>query len=417
MLSNLNKIMHLKSTRFRRIFINATMLVAMILLSKGLKAQPFVMSMLKSKASWAFDGIGGPDRVVFESHSLRTIARYDSFPFALVNFFNDVEKSKLNLDSMLVPLQMHYILFANGKRKLTIENPEFIAKEFDLEKEIENNTDSLPSNVIEIYDIKHQVKIKIYVTNPSDLNKLKSMAFLYRDSIEILSKTEKKLLFKKLAADPKLYWKNIHFHYFNFCEELKEFIKPNERQLSTDFIYPAYHYENNTNKLSEREGYSYEDPIEPFVWSHIGMGLLDRNMCLQQNIEFSLYTHFKNDLPRVKIYTNLGILGFTEQQNSNSNQLKLNSCYETLLGFKLNNLTPKMKSASDFRVTGFEFGLFFKGESSISTLLPTSGFVAKFYRQWGNFRLSTGIYQSKTSVAGLITVELFDLFGRYVRRD
>lgn len=83
------------------------------------------------------------------------------------------------------------------------------------------------------------------------------MAFLYRDSIGILSKTEKKLLYKKLAADPKLYWKNIHFHYFNFCERLKEFIKPNERQLSTDFIYPAYSYENNANNLSERTGFAY----------------------------------------------------------------------------------------------------------------------------------------------------------------
>lgn len=76
-----------------------------------------------------------------------------------------------------------------------------------------------------------------------------------------------------------------------------------------------------------------------------------------------------------------------------------------------------MKSSRDLRVLGFEFGLFLRGESSVLTLLPTSGYVAKFYRQWGNFRLNTGIYQSKTSVAGLITVELFDLFGRYVRRD
>lgn len=400
-----------------KVLFNIIAISVIGLFTSGLKAQPFDVNMLQSKASWAFDGIGGPDRVVFESHSLRTIARYDSFPYALLNFFEDAEKSQLNFDSMMVPLQMHYILFENGKRKLTIENPEYSAKEFDLEKEIESNTDSLPANLIEIYDVKHQINIKIYVANPSDLKKLKSMAFIYRDSIGILSKTEKKLLFNKLAADPKLYWKNIHFHYFNFCEELKEFIKPNERQLSSDFIYPAYHYENNTNKLSEREGYSFEDPIEPFVWSHIGIGFLDRNMCLQQNIEISLYTHFKNDLPRVKVYTNLGILGFTEQQNSNSNQLKLNSCYETLLGFKLNNLTPKMKSEKEFRVTGLELGMFFKGESSTSTLLPTSGFVGKFYRQWGNFRFTTGIYQSKTSVAGLITVELFDLFGRYVRRD
>ena len=76
-----------------------------------------------------------------------------------------------------------------------------------------------------------------------------------------------------------------------------------------------------------------------------------------------------------------------------------------------------MNSEKEFRVVGLELGMFFKGESSISTLLPSSGFVGKFYRQWGDFRLTTGIYQSKTSVAGLITVEIFDFFGRHVRRD
>jgi len=171
--------------------------------------------------------------------------------------------------------------------------------------------------------------------------------------------------------------------------------------------------------LTERTGYSYEDPIEPFVWSHAGIGLMDKNLFLHQNIEFSLFTHFKNDLPTVKSYTNLGLIGFTEQQNSSSNQMLLNSCYETLLGFKLNNLTPNIKSEKDLRVVGFELGMFFKEKSSEFTLLPTSGYVFKCYKQWGNLRLNTGIYQSKNSVAGFVTIEIYDFFHRhgYVSRD
>jgi len=56
---------------------------------------------------------------------------------------------------------------------------------------------------------------------------------------------------------------------------------------------------------------------------------------------------------------------------------------------------------------------------SKSTLLPTSGYVLKCYKQWGNFRLNGGIYQSKSSVAGFVTIEIYDFFHRhgYVSRD
>ena len=413
-----------------KVIFNIIAMTAIGLFASGLKAQPFNINTLKAHASWSF---GGNDRVVFESHSIRTIARYDSFVPALLNFFEDAEKSNLNLDSLVAPVQMHYLIFKDGKRKLTIENPEYSAKEFDLEKEVQNNNDSLPANLVEIHDVKHQMNIKIHVGNPTNLNKLKDMAIQYRDSIGFLSlkdrsnpldKTEAiswylAPIIKKIEAIPRGCFDHLYLNYFMFCMNLKEFIEPNERQTTYGLFIPTYSYEYNAKKLTERVGYSYEDPIEPFVWSHAGIGLMDKNLFLHQNIEFSLFTHFKNDLPTVKFYTNLGLIGFTEQQNSNSNQLELNSGYETLLGFKLNNLTPNIKSEKDFRVVGFELGLFFKDESSNSTLLPTSGYVFKCYKQWGNFRLNGGIYQSKSSVAGFITIEIYDFFHRhgYVSRD
>jgi len=400
------------------------------LFSSGLNAQPFNINTLKARASWSF---GGNDRVVFESHSIRTIARYDSFVPALLNFFEDAENSNLNLDSLVAPVQMHYMIFKDGKRKLTIENPEYSAKEFDLEKEVQNNNDSLPANLVEIHDVKHQMNIKIYVGNPTNLNKLKDMAIQYRDSIGSLSmedrtkpsdKTEAipwylEPIIKKIEAIPRGYFDHLYMNYFMFCMNLKEFIEPNERQSTYGLFIPTYSYEYNAKELSERRAYSYADPIEPFVWSHAGIGLMDRNLFLHQNVEIALFTHFKNDLPTVKSYTNIGLLGFTEQQNSNSNQMVLNSCYETLLGFKLNNLTPQMKSEKELRVVGLELGMFFKEESSKSTLLPTSGYVLKCYKQWGNFRLNGGIYQNKSSVAGFVTIEIYDFFHRhgYVSRD
>ena len=408
--------------------IIATAVIGLFL--SGLKAQPFNINTLNAHASWGF---GGNDRVVFESHSIRTIARYDSFVPALLNFFEDAEKSNLNLDSLVAPVQMHYIIFKDGKRKLTIENPEYSAKEFDLEKEIQNNNDSLPPNLVEIHDVKHQMNIKIYVVNPNNLNKLKEMAIQYRDSIGSLSLKDRtkpldktatipwylEPIIKKIEAIPKLHFDHLYLNYFMFCKDLKEFIEPNERQTTYGLFIPTYSYEYNAKELSERRAYSYVDPIEPFVWSHSGIGLMDKNLFLHQNVEIALFTHFKNDLPTVKFYTNIGLLGFTEQQNSNSNQMVLNSCYETLLGFKLNNLTPQMKSEKELRVVGLELGMFFKEESSKSTLLPTSGYVLKCYKQWGNFRLNGGIYQSKSSVAGFVTIEIYDFFHRhgYVSRD
>lgn len=373
----------------------------------GLKAQPFNINLIKAHANWGFDG---NDRVVFESHSMRPIARYDSFPSVLTDFFEDIEKSNLDLDSMTLPIQMHYIKFKDGKRKLTIENPEYIAKEYDLDKEIENNNDSLPGNLIEIYDAKHQVKMKIYVEHPSNLKKLKSMAIDYRDSIYPLSQKGKQLLIHQLNEHPIIYFKSLYLNYFNFCKDLKELIEPEERQTTYNTYIPAASYEFNEKKIRERTSYSFESPFEELFWFHHGWGLMNNNICLQQNLEISLYTYFKNDLPALKLYSNCGIFGFTEKQYTNSNELKINGFYETLFGIKTNNINPKMKSEKELRVSGFEFGLFFKDASSNSTLLPTSGYAGKIYTQWGNFRFNTGIYKSKTSIAALMSIEIYDVF-------
>ena len=81
-------------------------------------AQRFEIQTLKAQAEWTF---GGNNKMIFESHHLRVIARYDSFVPALRNLFEDCRTSNLNFDSFPSPLQMHYVLFKDGKRKSTSE--------------------------------------------------------------------------------------------------------------------------------------------------------------------------------------------------------------------------------------------------------------------------------------------------------
>ncbi|MEY3097631.1 MAG: hypothetical protein RL647_1221, partial [Bacteroidota bacterium] len=60
-------------------------------------AQKFELEKLKAKASW---GIGGVDRVVFESHSFDNIVRYDSFISVLKQFLSDAQSADIVVDSL-----------------------------------------------------------------------------------------------------------------------------------------------------------------------------------------------------------------------------------------------------------------------------------------------------------------------------
>ena len=108
-------------------------------------AQKFELEKLKAKASW---GIGGVDRVVFESHSFDNIVRYDSFISVLKQFLSDAQSADIVVDSLSSPVKIHYIISPSDRRKLTIENPEFIASGFDLDEEEKKLNDSLPGNVV-----------------------------------------------------------------------------------------------------------------------------------------------------------------------------------------------------------------------------------------------------------------------------
>ncbi len=410
-MNNLNhNLKHSENMKHIKSIFCISMLSILLCVTPKAKAQSFDIKSIKAKASWDFRA---QYRVVFESHSLRVIARYDSFIPAVINLFNDFQQSNINLDSIPSPINIHYLIFNNGKRKLTIENPEYTTQAINIESELEKNSDSLPGNVIHIYDFKHQVNIHIYVKSPSNFKNVHMMAINYRDSILNLSKVELNALNKRLDENYISALKIPYYNYYHiFKKYLIETVEPYDRQtISTNFNF--YSYEGHPKQLIERNSLGYESHFEGPLWFHGSLGMMEKNMCLTENVEIPLYTNFSNDLPRYIFYTNLGILGFSERQNTESNLNKISTLYETLLGIKFTNLNPKLKSSNDFRVAGFEFGRFFKTVNNKSTLLPTDGYVFKLYRQWGNIRINAGLYQSQigskeNGTAGLITFQIFD---------
>lgn len=394
----------------------------------ALNAQSFNIKSIQAKASWS---LGGTDRVVFESHSMRNIAQYDSFPSALNQFLIDAEKSQLNFESMETPISIHYMIFDNGKRKLTIENPEYLNQSFNPDEEWRKNQDSLPANAIHIYDTRFDVESTIYLENGHDISKLKNVVRFYQDSSQLAGFTQLDTLLQNSHLKLVVLAARSAYDYGSFLKSLQNTVKTNLRpRLNTNMvIYTDEHYlEFNKKDTFYEEGFSVESnnvdthfvqrvtrvdiPILQPLFSHMSMGFLGNNLCGQVNFEVPLRTNFVNNLPKNVVYLSAGSTVFSER-SKNSNYFEVGGILEGLIGLKMTNISPDLKSSADFRVTGLEFGMYLTDPQL--SLLHNPGWVVKSYKQWGNFRLTTGFYASAIqknsevfSSALLLTFEVFD---------
>ncbi len=407
-----------------------------------LSAQIVNVKALEAKASWS---IGDMDRVVFESYSMRNIARYDSFPSALATFLNDAEKRQLDfLDtggyseySLPKPCSMHYILFPDGKRKMTIENPEYLNQNFNYEKELIQNQDSLPSNVIHIYDARFDISISIYLESLNRIDKLKNIVEYYRkdqhqssnhiDSMLKQAKSISEELVIGSIIGPVMIRERWNGDYWAFQQSLRSRVELDKRPRLSNHIdfYSDEHSviisENDTTYVQRMT--VGQKGVFQRVNSHLGVGFLGNNVCAQMGLDVTLFVHYEQDLPKELFYISAGGT-FYSDRTTDRPMYNAKALFEGLIGLKLTNVSPNLKSSSDYRAVGLEMGVF--AGNNQNTALYSPGWAIKSYRQWGNIRLTTGFYTTmnngyfdtwkkdnveRLSSALLFTVEVFDLVG------
>lgn len=397
------------------------LVVATCALASVASAQKFEMKSLKAAASW---GIGGMDRVKFESHSFDNILRYDSFIPVLKQFMSDVESGGIVIDSLSSPVKIHYMIFPNDQRKLTFENPEFLSAGFDLQEELDKNRDSLPSNVIYLYDDRYKMKLSIYLEKPGHAYKLHKLVDLWDSSAHILETDivgDLDSIRPPLPASSSIF----NFDYRVFKKLMRNtylqtskgefFTKP--RVLQYAFEYNSVIKNDDTLSVASLAVTSSDRGLSDLYSS---VGFLGNNVCTQIGCRIPLSVKYKMDLPVKVFYFNLGSTLYSVSGENNSamkkTQLEIKGFYEGLLGFRTMNTSPDLKAVKDYRVKGIELGGFLSDRDG--ALLPHAGLVLKSYKQLGNVRFTSGIYTGKTTIGSprsiqsalLFTIEVFDLF-------
>jgi hypothetical protein len=401
------------------------LVVATCALACVASAQKFEIKSLKATASW---GIGGMDRVKFESHSFDNILRYDSFIPVLKQFMSDVESGGIVIDSLSSPVKIHYMIFSNDQRKLTVENPEFLAAGFDLQEELDKNRDSLPSNVIYLYDDRYKMKLSIYLEQPGHAYKLQKMVERWDLSAQTLEADivgDLDSIRPPLSASSSIF--NFDYRVFkklmrNTCLQTSKgefFTKP--RVSLYAFEYNSVIKNDDTLSVTSLAITSIDRGLSDLYSS---VGFLGNNVCTQIGGRIPLSVKYKMDLPVKVFYLNLGSTLYSVSGENNSvmkkngyySQLEIKGFYEVLLGFRTMNTSPDLKALKDYRVKGIELGGFLSDRDG--ALLPHAGLVLKSYKQLGNVRFTSGIYTGKT-ISGespsilsalLFTIEVFDLF-------
>jgi len=413
-----------------------------LLRMSDLSAQIVNVKALEAKASWS---IGDMDRVVFESYSMRNIARYDSFPSALETFLKDAEKRQLDFldtggyseNSLPTPCSMHYILFPDGRRKMTIENPEYSNQNFNYEKELIQNQDSLPSNVIHIYDARFDISISIYLESLNRIDKLKNIVEFYRkdqqkssNHIDSMLKQAKSISEREVIGSilgPVMIRERWNGDYWAFQQSLRSRVGVHKRpRLSNHIVFYGDEHtvsitENDTTYVQRMS--LVQQRVFQGMNSHMGVGFLGNNVCVQLNLWVPLLVHFEKDLPKELFYISAGGT-FYSDRTTDRPMYNTKALFEGLIGLKLTNVTPNLKSSSDYRAVGLEMGVF--AGNNQNTALYSPGWAMKSYRQWGNIRFTTGFYTTmnngyfdtwkkedvqRLSSALLFTVEIFDLVG------
>lgn len=386
-------------------------------------AQKVDLDKFKTTAIW---GLGGNDRITFESHSLDNIIKYDSLIPALRLFLADTDSSRLVLDSLPSPLKVHYVIFPNNERKLTIENPEFLAAGFNLQEEIKKNEDSLPDHVIYMYDRRYQITISIYLDQINNLIKLKKILTRWEktamipdseimgdiDSSNTIPTGDIQLDQDILNFDFRVFKKLLKTANTNLCKD--NFLFKTHLRLY-DFRYNSVVSEGNKMSVTQ-VSYSCTDLGRGVRDLYGSVGLLGNNVCTQFGNRFPLYVRFKENLPVNVFYANVGTTLYSTGGN-NHTAMGINSFFEGLLGYKTMNTSPTLTQVKDFRSHGIEFGAFLS-DGGQAGLFPKTGLVLKTYKQMGDVRFTSGVYTGiqptgtdpKIQSALLFTIEIFDLF-------
>jgi len=374
-------------------------------------AQKFELEKLKAKASW---GIGGVDRVVFESHSFDNIVRYDSFISVLKQFLSDAQSADIVVDSLSSPVKIHYIISPSDRRKLTIENPEFIASGFDLDEEEKKLNDSLPGNVVYLYDDRYKMKFSVYLEQPAHAYKIQKMVDLWDSTFQTL---EADIVGDLDSIQPLISASSsmLNFNYRVFKKIMRNiYLQSSKREFFTKprvFLYAL----GNNWVIKNNDTLSV---ISLAVTTRDG-GLSDlystNNVCSQLGVRIPLSVKYKMDLPVKVFYLNVGTT-FYSTMAINGLGMNIHGSYEGLLGYKSMNTSPDLRAVKDYRTSGFELGGFLSDRDGV--LLPRAGLVLKTYKQMGNVRFTSGIYTGK-AISGespsiqstlLFTIEVFDLF-------
>ncbi len=379
-------------------------------------AQKFELETLKAKASW---GIGGVDRVVFESHSFDNIVRYDSFISVLKQFLSDAESADIVIDSLSSPVKIHYIISPSDRRKLTIENPEFIASGFDLDEEEKKLNDSLPGNVVYLYDDRYKMKFSVYLEQPAHAYKIQKMVDLWDSTFQTL---EADIVGDLDSIQPLISASSsmLNFNYRVFKKIMRNiYLQSSKREFFTKprvFLYALgnnWVIKNNDTLSVISLAVTTRDGGLSDLYST--MGFLGNNVCTQIGSRIPLYVKRKQDLPVNMFYLNVGTTLYSTMAKNGSG-MNIHGSYEGLLGYKSMNTSPDLRTVKDYRTSGFELGGFLSDRDGV--LLPRAGLVLKTYKQMGNVRFTSGIYTGK-AISGesasiqstlLFTIEVFDLF-------
>lgn len=105
----------------------------------------------------------GNNQVRIVAPSFAQMSTYKKADSLLTLFVADAQRANAGKDYSNWPQTMHYLVQAEGKRRLKMQNNEFTEQEFDLSKEAYRLEENLPAYHYTVYDLRTSVELHVYL--------------------------------------------------------------------------------------------------------------------------------------------------------------------------------------------------------------------------------------------------------------
>ncbi|MBP6302146.1 MAG: hypothetical protein KBB37_02470 [Bacteroidia bacterium] len=114
----------------------------------------------------------GNNQVRIVAPSFGQLSTYKKADSLLTLFVADVQRANAGKEYSNWPQTMHYLVQAEGKRRLKMQNNEFTEQEFDLSKETYRLDENLPAYHYTVYDLGAALELHVYLESADKITLL-----------------------------------------------------------------------------------------------------------------------------------------------------------------------------------------------------------------------------------------------------